>query len=313
MALVSPLGLSPSEHVFLRRAEVSPHSSGAFVDKEGNTLPLHDCAWIPASRPWSSRVRLLAQLALSRAAPLPNKAPVILIAPPEALEGDFDLARSLSLGGRAIVAKHTGSAAYLAALQDAAEMLEREPQVIVLAVDSHLSRGRLEEWFAARHSRFTRNPLPPCEGAAAVRLVPARRAPLAGKVLSVAWGRSPATDRNDLPADGAALTQSLTDLGMPARIPLVVGPRDEDPLRMRDFHIAATRHYARFESAEMPSLEGKMGTFGSAAGLMSAVFALAWLRHDLPLPATGGKRAAVSWARSEDGVTGAALLGDASA
>jgi hypothetical protein len=133
---------------------------------------------------------------------------------------------------------------------------------------------------------------------------------LAGKVHALAAARSDATDDNDLPTDGGALTRAITALGLPARVPLVVGPRDVDPLRTRDFHLAAARHHAWIDRAEMPSLEGRMGLLGSAAGLMSAVFALAWLRHGLPLPEPRGRRLALSWARSRDGAVGAALLGD---
>lgn len=310
MALVSPLGLTPAEHVFFRRAEVSPHASGAFTDRDGEALPIHDCPWIPAARPWSSRVRLLARQALSRAAPSLPGTPILLVAPAEAVQGDADLPRFLSLGGRTITSVRTGSAAYLDAFEEARDLLEREPEVIVLAVDSLLSRAKIEAWREIRYSPFTRNPLPPSEGAAAVRLVSPNRSPLAGKVLAFASGQSPSTDSNDVPPDGAALTRALADLGMPAKVPLVVGPRDEDPLRMRDFHIASVRHHGRLEAAEMPSLEGRMGSLGSAAGLMSAVFALAWLRHDLPLPGPPGKRVAVAWARSGDGETGAVLVGD---
>ena len=60
ISLVSPLALSPSEHVFFARAEVTPHASGAFTTREGESLPINDCAWIPASRPWASRLCLLA-------------------------------------------------------------------------------------------------------------------------------------------------------------------------------------------------------------------------------------------------------------
>jgi hypothetical protein len=88
-----------------------------------------------------------------------------------------------------------------------------------------------------------------------------------------------------------------------------VGPRDVDPLRTRDFHLAAVRHRAAMDTAEMPSLEGRVGLFGSAAGLMSVVFALAWLEHELPLPAPPEDRKAVAWARSPDGLVGAVLVG----
>jgi hypothetical protein len=309
-ALVSPLGLSPSEHVFFFHAEVAPHTSGAFTDRDGEALPVHDCPWIPASRPWASRLRLLAKQALARLRPTSPKTPIFLIAPPEAATGETDLARFLSLSGHAIAGVRSGSAAYVPALREAQEMLRSEAEVVVLAVDSLLSRRELEHWLDVRYSAFTRNPLPPSEGAAAMRLVPTTHPPLAGKVHAFAAGRSEATDDNDLPTDGAALTRVFAELGLPARVPLVVGPRDVDPLRMRDFHLAAVRHHEKLDRAEMPSLEGRIGVFGSAAGLMSAVFALAWLRHGLPLPDQDSQRLSLSWARSRDGSVGAVLVGD---
>jgi hypothetical protein len=310
ISLVSPLGLSPSEHAFFHQAEVSPHSSGAFTNRDGEPLPIHDCPWIPASRPWASRVRLLAKQALARVHPSSPKTPILLIAPPEAISGDAELARFLSLSGHNVVRRRSGSAAYVVALSEAKEILKGEAEVVVMAVDSLVRRDELERWLEMRYSAFTRNPLPPSEGAAAMRLVNTARPPLAGKLHALAAAQSEATDENDLPTDGVALTRVFTDLSLPTRVPLVVGPRDVDPLRMRDFHLAAVRHHAKIERAEMPSLEGRIGLFGSAAGLISAVFALAWLRHGLPFTEPTDRRMALAWARSRDGLLGAVLVGD---
>ena len=309
ISLVSPLGLGPSEHVFFHRAEVSPHVGGAFTNKDGDALPIHDCPWIPASRPWASRVRLLARQALARADLTSKKTPILLVAPEEALGGDADLPRFLSLSGHVVAGARSGSAAYVLSLRQAEEMLESEPEVVVLAVDSLLAQAPLERWLANRYSDFTRTPLPPSEGAAAMRLVQVKRGPIAGRVLSIAAARSEARDDNDMPSDGA-LGRALRELRLPAQIPLVTGPRDVDPLRIRDYQLAAVRHHARLDRAEMPSLEGRIGLLGSAAGLMSAVFAMAWLRHELPLPEGAGERTALSWARSADGTVGAIVIGD---
>jgi len=310
ISLVSPLGLSPSEHVFFLRAEVSPHVSGAFTNLDGESLPLHDCPWIPAARPWASRLRLLAKQALARVRPASPRTPILLIAPQEGLTGEAELPRFLALSGHTVVSVRSGSAAFISALHEAQELLKKEAEVIVLAADTRISPQEVTTWAEARYSAFTRSLLPPSEGAAALRLVQSTRAPLAGKVHAFAAAQSDATDTNDLPTDGAALARAFAELGLPARVPLVVGPRDVDPLRIRDFHLAAIRHHQRIDRAEMPSLEGRIGLFGSAAGLMSAVFALAWLRHGLPLPEPAERRIALSWARSSDGTVGAALLGD---
>lgn len=310
ISLVSPLGLGPGEHVFFFRAEVAPHTSGAFTNRDGEALPIHDCPWIPASRPWTSRVRLLAKQALSRVKPASSKTPILLVGPEEAVTGEADLVRFLKLSGHAVRSCRSGAAAFVSALQEAQALLKSEPEVVVLAVDSRVSREEIERWHDTRYSSFTRSPLPPSEGAAAMRLVASGQPALAGKILAIAGARSEATDENDAPADGAALARVLSDLAMPARVPLVVGPRAADPLRARDFHIAAVRHHSRLDGAEMPSLEEKIGSLGSAAGLMSAVFAMAWLRHGLPLPEPFEKTVAVAWARSRNGAVGAVLVGD---
>jgi hypothetical protein len=309
-SLVSPLALSPSEHVFFARAEVTPHASGAFTTREGEPLPIHDCAWIPASRPWESRLRLLAKQALARVEPSSPETPIVLVAPREAVTGEALLVRFLALAGHTVVSVRSGSAAFVSALHEARELLAKQPEVIVLAVDSLLSQREVTAWAEVRYSAFTRNPLPPSEGAAAVRLVQGARSPLAGKIHAFAGAQSEATDDNDVAPDGVALGRAFAELGLPAAVPLVVGPRDVDPLRTREFHLVAARNHARLDRAEMPSFEGRIGLFGSAAGLMSTVFALAWLRHGLPLPEPAARRVALSWARSRDGAVGASFVGD---
>jgi hypothetical protein len=310
ISLVSPLGSSPSEHVFFARAEVTPHASGAFTTREGESLPINDCAWIPASRPWGARLRLLAKQALARVGPASPKTPIVVIAPREAVSGDAELLRFLALAGHTVVSARSGSAAFVSALHEARELLAKEPEVIVLAVDSLLSQREVTAWAEVRYSAFTRNPLPPSEGAAAVRLVQASRGPLAGKIHAFAGAQSEATDDNDVPPDGVALGRVFAELGLPATVPLLVGPWDVDPLRTREYHLVAARNHARIDRAENPSFEGRIGLFGSAAGLMSTVLALAWLRHGLPLPEAGARRVALSWGRSRDGAVGAALVGD---
>lgn len=310
MSLVSPLALGPSEHAFFWRAEVSPHASGAFTTRDGEPLPIHDCPFIPPGRPLGSRLRLLAQQALARLGPRPPQTPILLIAPPAVRDGEVDLLRFLALSGQRVGTCRTGAAAFVAALVEAQTLLAREPEVIVLALDSLLTRPEVERWYELRHSGFTRNPAPPSEGAAALRLVASTKEAV-GEVRGMAAGQSDATDANDLLTDGAALTRVFADLTLPGPVPLVAGPVDVDPLRTRDFHLAAVRHHASLDRAERLSLEGRVGRLGSAAGLMAAVFALAWLAHGLPLGEPASRPLALAWARSEDGGVGAALLGRA--
>lgn len=308
MSLVSPLALRPSEHAFFWRAEVSPHASGAFTTRDGETLPIHDCPFIPATRPLASRLRLLAQQALARLGPRPAETPILLIAPAAVHDGEVDLLRFLSLSGHRVSTCRAGAASFVGALVEAQARLAREPEIIVLAVDSLLTRGELERWLELRHSGFTRNPPPPSEGAAALRLVASPSGSALGEVRGMAAGQSDATDENDLLTDGAALTRVFAELALPGPIPLVAGPGDVDALRIRDHHLAAVRHHAALDQAESLSLEGRVGRLGSAAGLMAAVFALAWLAHGLPVGERGTRPLALAWARAEDGSLGAALL-----
>lgn len=309
ISLVSPLGMSASEHVFFYRAEVTPDASGAFTSEEGEPLPIHDCTWIPATRPWSSRLCLLAKHALARSSPASASTPILLIAPERSIAGDAFLPRFFQLTGHRVCASYCGAAAFAQAFADAATLLRSEPEVVILAVDSLLERDILESWIANRYSTFTRNPYPPSEGAAALRLVSSARQSLAGRILGYASDRSDATDDNDLPTDGAALTRAFASVGMPAVVPLVVGPADTDALRARDYQLAAIRHYVALDTSTMVGLEKRIGLLGVATGLMSAVFGLAWLRHGLPTHPDAG--VALAWARSQDGTVAAATLGRA--
>jgi hypothetical protein len=81
------------------------------------------------------------------------------------------LLRFLALSGRRVGSCRVGAASFVAALAEAQTLLAQEPEVIVLAVDSLLTRAEVERWYELRHSGFTRNPAPPSEGAAALRLV----------------------------------------------------------------------------------------------------------------------------------------------
>jgi hypothetical protein len=304
MALVSPLGLSPAEHLFYLRAEVSPNVSGAFIDADGESLPVRDCAWIPASRPWSSRLRLLAKHALSRLGPLPKATPIVLIAPREAAAPHGELQRFLALLGHTVVASYTGQAAFVTALQQSQSLFSAtDTDVVLLAVDSQLEPAKLASWLERRYSTFTRNPLPPSEGAAAIRLTRAQSSSLV--IRAYASSQSPARDDNDLPTDGAALTRVFAELGLPPQVPLILGPSDVDPLRGRDWQLASARHHARLDRAQMPGFEARLGDLGTASGLMSAVYALAHIRHGLA-------PTALCWARSADGTVAGALLGGAS-
>lgn len=303
-SLVSPLGSTSAEHVFFLRAEVTPYASGAFTNEDGESLPIHDCGWIPACRPWSSRIALLVKRALAGVQG-EHAPPCILIAPREALDGAADVRRFLAFSGHRIASIHSGAAAFAAALAEARERLRSEPEVVVAAVDSLLSRASIESWYELRYSPFTRNPLPPSEGAAALRLVAAGKA--FGRIQSVSAQQSEANDENDVATDGAALTRVFAELGLPPKVALLVGPRDVDELRSRDHHIACARNGSHFEETEMLSLEGRIGALGCASGLASAALALAWLRHGA-LESAEERPRAVSWARSADGTVAGTLL-----
>ncbi len=307
-ALVSPIGLDAEEHAFFLGAEVTGHSSGAFVDRDGAALPINECGWIPPGRPWESRLRLLAKQALMRLGGEPTS-PLVLVSRPAQVAPDGELVRFLALDGRRVVATSLGAAGFAHALQQASGLAERAQDVVVLAVDSLIRPGEGEQWVDERYSKFTRSPLPPSEGAAAIRLTAAAGAPVVGRIVGVAAGRSAANDDNELPVD-RALGRVFAELAMPPRVAVVVGPRDVDLLRHRDFQVASIHHNDRMVAADMPSLEGRVGRLGSAAGLMSLVFGHAWLRHGI---AEGARRddVALAWARSADGAVGAALVEDA--
>ncbi len=62
--LVTPLARTPAEHAFFVRAEVGPAAPGAFVDEEGESIPVAYCAWLGAHLPVAERLRALGTHAL---------------------------------------------------------------------------------------------------------------------------------------------------------------------------------------------------------------------------------------------------------
>lgn len=311
--VVSPLGVTASEHAFFWEAEVAPNASGAFTDADGDTLPVFDCGWIPAIRPHASRARLLARRALSAVRVADARPPIVLVGPEEDDARD-ELVRFLELSGERVARTFPGAAAFAPALAYAADLLGRdgsEANVIVLAAESRLSEAHLDAWLAARDSGFTRTPFPPSEGAAAIRVARDPRGAI-GRVLGWSAGKSSASDENDAPPDHE-LARLFGEVPLAPSIPLVVGPRDVDDLRMRDFQYASVRHYGRIEAATLPSLEGRVGGLGAATGLASLVFAHAWLRHGVGRADGVDGAQALVWARSSDGALGVATVEASSA
>jgi hypothetical protein len=127
-----------------------------------------------------------------------------------------------------------------------------------------------------------------------------------GEIAAGAHALGRATDDDDEPIDGAAMTGLLRR--MPARGPIcgVFGQSTAGLLRLRDWQYAGARCADRFSPEVFDlCLEGQMGALGAAAGVANLAFAFAMFRHGAaPAPAPAPF---VCWAISRDGTRGMAL------
>lgn len=325
LGLVSPLGRTPSDHVFFARiGGVRPRAT-PFRTASGDPFDIAFAPWIGARAPLAERWLHLAESAASDAlAPLEGTparralhAIVCLPAPPagapDPLEGAF---RALiSALSPAEAARCEGAAGVFAALADATDRIRtgRAPAVLVVSADSLIDPTLLCGRAAAPRSPWAQVPLRPGEGAAAVLLVDPQRARSAGweelgRVLGAAVAKGGAHDDNDEPADGVALTSALRSLpwGAPARA--VYGQVNTDDLRRDEWACAVARCTDWFDMEhESVTLEEHTGETGAAAGAMALAFGLAAAHHRTTRAPGAARAPFVAWALSRDGLRGAAL------
>jgi hypothetical protein len=330
LGLVSPLGRTPSEHALFLRAGVAPPAPGAFRDAAGETIPVSYCPWVGAARPVGERLGALALVALKDAlrplasagsAPVPPRLFACSSAPRLGLEEGDRLAFEGTVsahGEEQSCVRLTGDAGFFRGLALARAILERGDArtVAIVAADSFASPGYLADSKRRGEIPWDADLPPPAEGAAALLLaMPATAREFRAEVLATlhhaATAQGAATDDNDAPIDGAAMTslvRGLPHLGRP--VGASFGQHGVGSLRRREWEMAAARCARAIDSTcAYCCIETKLGMLGAAAGAADLVHAVmvhrlgAWSRLD-------GKRPNapfVAWAISPDGTRGLCL------
>jgi HEAT repeats len=332
--LVTPLGRTAAEHALFVRAEVGPSSSGAFLDEEGEPIPVAYCPWLGAHGTAGERLAALAAVALrdalqplerrAREEKAGTRAPVVVLAissAPRAGLGETDRCTFEGALGRAPAARGvrrlTGEAGLFEGLALCEDLLAGgEIRAIALvAADSYVTRSYLAEHRARAGSPWDADLPLPSEGAAALVVTTPQFArddelDVLATVRHAATRRGEANDDNDVPLDGAAMSALLRALPDTCRpLGASFGPHGVGPLRDREWNLAAASCAALLGSCACISLEGDVGRLGAASGAASVVYGIAVHQHGAwPVEPPPAEAPLLAWAISPDGTRGIAAL-----
>jgi hypothetical protein len=339
MGMVSPLGLSPEHHAVFVRAEVGAAAPGAFLDAEGETIPVAYCPWLGATMPVAERLCALGMPALGAAlAPLfrsalasgasASVAPFAINAPPppalfavtaaprDGLVEEDRRAIEEALGAvlGSPCKRLTGEAGFFQGLAEARTLLAAgmATSVAIVAVDSLVSLASIASFRRRALSPWDPRLPRPAEGAAAVVVTTPAEARRRGievlaTVHSSASARGSGTDDDDAPVDGAAMSALLSGArsSARARIGASFGQHGVGALRNQEWEMAAARNAASFEdTCPMISVEHEIGYLGAAAGAMGFVHGATVIRRDAWPGGSRDVAAFVAWAISADGTRG---------
>jgi hypothetical protein len=325
--LVTPLARTPAQHALFVRAEVTPPAPGAFVDAEGEPIPVAYCPWLDTRLSVADRLRALAARAFADArAPIAaagSKIPLAMLvvtgAPRAGLtESDRTAVEAeLTPASAHLVAQRlTGEAGFFQGLAQAEGLLASGDvrAVALVAADSFVSAAALAERARAVASpwRDGGGDVRPAEGAAAVIVTTAGIAREEGlavlaTIRSAGARMGEGRDDDDAVVDGAAMTALLRDASDAGRLGASFGQHGVDALRDREWAVATTRYVEALDaSCVQIGIETAIGRLGAASGAASFVHGLAVATHGA-WPAADGPRtcaAFAAWAISPDGLRG---------
>jgi hypothetical protein len=321
--LVTPFGLSPRQNAFFLRAGVPPTPATPFAGPEDERVRAHCCPLFAASTPARARLAELAGAAAEQAlAPLaagatPRFGLVWCAEPARPGLGDDDQRHAREAVARRLgatwVTSLTGGAPFFAALAAVDTHLQRDrvDAVLVVAADTFISL----EWLAHQAARtppvwMLWPPVPSEAGAALLLARPevARGARVWGRVVKSAAVAAPSNDDNDDVADGAAMSAAIRQVAPPA-VHYVFGQGLVDPLRRREWSLAAARNAERFRGGhEEICLESDLGSIGNAAGAACLVHGMAAIRHRTLDFGWSTKEPFLAWSISRDGTRGLASV-----
>jgi hypothetical protein len=326
--MVSPLGLSPEQHAFFVRAEVGPAAPGAFLDADGETIPVAYCPWLGAKTAVAERLSALGKRALGAAlrpvfqsavasGAQPTLALFAVTAAPREGLGEEDrrtLEQALGAAVRSPCNRLTGEAGFFQGLAEARAVLAAGTAgaVAIVGVDSLVCAARV-----ASFQRGSMSPWDPklpraSEGAAAVVVTtPAEarrlRLDVIATIRSSAVAVGSGTDDDDAAVDGAAMAVLIggVQFATRARIGASFGQHGLGSLRNQEWEMAAARNAIAFEdTCPMISVEHEIGYLGAAAGAMGFVHGATVIHHDAWPSRSREIESFVAWAISADGMRG---------
>jgi hypothetical protein len=318
--------MTPRDHAFFVRArEVLTPAPSPFITEEDERVDVQYCPWIGARAPLPDRMSAMARVAVHEAifelgTLQAERIPAYLCTDDEAHgmpEAAIAAVRNVVHRGLRsdVVTACCGDAGTFAALRKAIDQLESGAltAVAVVAVDSYVDASRLAEARRVPPPYWESDPPQKGEAAAAIVLTThavasARKLPVQGTVYGAAVAAGSATDENDEPVDGVALTTVFRGLPEPATIFTIFGQRDVSGMRYQEFQIAVARNAARFARVTRAEcLEAEIGRVGAAAGLANLVFGVATMRHGAMRNDAPRTSPFCAWAISRDGTRGAAV------
>lgn len=326
IGLVSPMGLTPRDHAFFVRAGAVPPWPSPFLLADDQPIPVGRCPCVPAEAAPGDRLGLLASLALDDVmlsllearSRMRMRFFVCTSAPRPGLtkEEIERLERSVAAsapGTRATT--KLGAASAFEALRESSEVLQRGDiqAAAVIALDTFASVEALEERERRPPSIWRPAPPMPSEAAAViVVMTPAQarrsRIPVLATLEYVAVGRGVATDENDEPIDGAALSALLWEAPKKERVVSAFGQHGVDTLRAYEWEMARARNARLFDEAcTFVCPESSLGSVGAAAGALNLAYGIAALTHDVLEDPRARKAPFAAWAISRDGARGLAI------
>ncbi len=318
--LVSPVALTPREHVFFIRAEAAMSATRAFVDSAGEPLDVMHCAAVDPTLPPGERARQLVDLALDDAlstVPEPLRATAVVAylcsaEPSDAFGADDATACEEAWGARhglTFRQRFVGAASIFAALSVAAQALDAGAgAVAIVAVDSFAHPAAI-----AAHLRSPSRweSVPPRLSEAAAVIIVARDVANAacsfGQIRYGATAPGAASDLDDEPVDGRAMTALVRHALSAAPLPIgsSFGPHAVDALRRSSWEHAWLRNRHGFSlDGDQRCVEHAMGRVGAAAGAAHLVYALASRHHGV----IAQHASSAVWAVSRDGTCGLGVV-----
>ncbi|UQA58486.1 hypothetical protein [Polyangium aurulentum] len=325
IGLCSPAGARARDHAFFPRAGAPAPAPSAFVLEDGPSAWVGHARFVAPIRSLSDRLLALGRAALAEAlAAVPEaersalRMPLFLSLPEPRPGLDEGALARVALGlaqamGAVSVERLPGAAGAFLALGRLGEAAARGGfgGAVVLGVDSFFDEESLAARLARPPSPWLPVPIPLAEGAGALFVASPAEARRAGRtslgeIVGSRSAQGRATDENDEPVDGAAMTSILRSLSGSPPIQRVFGQGRVDLLRSREWEWSVARAAERFHPTyEASCLEAEIGQVGAAAGAMLLAHAIASIRHGVTQ--VGAPATFAAWAIGQDGMRGLAL------